>query len=149
MGDISTLWDPAANGGDWSIEGADLATGDDLATAVLISLFTDRRVDAEDVPPDGTSDRRGWWGDSGRTYPLGSKLWLLERAKQTEETRLRAQDYVAEALQWLIDAGIADSLDVVAAWQRPGFLGVKVTLFEPDGSVLRDFNYEWAWKGVS
>lgn len=148
MPDISTFWAPGASFGDWALAGPDLASGTDLETAVLISLFTDRRADPDDVIPDRTGDPRGWWGDLFRTRALGSKLWLLERAKQTEETRLRAQDYVDEALAWLVDDGVADSVEAVASWQGPGFLGVRVTILEPDGRTS-DFNYQWAWKAVN
>lgn len=148
MPDIATAWDPAAAGGDWRLAGPDLAAGDDLASAVLISLFTDRRAEDGDRAPAG-ADLRGWWGDLGRTRPLGSKLWLLERAKQTEATRLAAEDYARDALQWLIEDGVAAAVDVAASWQGPGFLGVVVVVTEPSGGAARTFNYQWAWKGVS
>lgn len=154
MPDIDTVWVPGLSRGDWTLNGADLGRGDDLATAVIISLFTDRRADPDDEIPDASGDRRGWWGDTGRTRPLGSKLWLLERAKQTEQTRQRAQDYAADALAWLIEDGVAAAVDVVAAWQGPnaptggGFLGLLVTVTEPGGQVST-FNYQWAWKAVS
>lgn len=149
MPDIATIWDVNAGQGDWAVEGADLARNDDLETAVLLSLFTDRRAAPEDVIPDGSGNPRGWWGDAGRSRPLGSKLWLLDRAKQTEETRLRAKDYAEDALAWLIEVGIAASITVEAEWQRAKMLGLRVVLFEPDGTELRVFNYQWAWKGVS
>lgn len=147
MPDISTFWNPAAARGDWQLAGPDLAKGTDLETAVIISLFTDARADPDDVIPDGTGNPRGWWGDTGRPRRIGSKLWLLSRAKETEETRLRAQDYCEAALAWLTEDGVAASVDVVAAWQaQPGRLGVTVTITEPNGDVS---NYQWAWKAVN
>lgn len=148
MPDISTIWRPGDTRGDWAVSGADLASGSDLETAVLISLFTDRMADPDDVIPDGTEDPRGWWGDAGRDRPIGSKLWLLARAKQTEETRLRAQDYVQDALQWLTDGGIAAGVAVTAEWLRAGVLGISVEIVEPDRRKTV-FNYQWAWKDVS
>lgn len=148
MPDISTLWVPATGYGDWAVAGPDLASGDDLATAVLISLFTDRRAETDDVIPDGSGDPRGWWGDLGRARPLGSRLWLLERAKQTEAVRLAAQDFCEAALAWLVEDGVAASVTVVTAWQRPAFLAIDVRIDQPDGSV-RDFTYQWAWKDVT
>lgn len=149
MPDISTFWKPEEARGDWLLAGADLAKATDLETAVIISLFTDGRADPDDVIPDGTGNPRGWWGDTGRTRRLGSKLWLLDRAKETEETRLRAQDYCEAALAWLVEDGVAASVEVDAAWQsKPGWLGVKVTILEPDATVSV-FNYQWAWKAVN
>lgn len=148
MPDIATSWVPQTGYGDWQVAGPDLRGGSDLETAVLISLFTDRLADPDDVIPDGTDDRRGWWGDAGRDRPLGSKLWLLERAKQTEATRLRAADYMQTALDWMIDAGVAAEVVVTAEWLRPGVLGAGIRIVQPDGSAV-DFNFQWAWKAVS
>ena len=45
----------------------DLQGDDGLFTAVIISLFTDRRANADDPLPDericALPDPRGWWGD--------------------------------------------------------------------------------------
>jgi phage gp46-like protein len=148
MPDISTFWQPEQARGDWALAGADLAAGGDLATAVLISLFTDRRADPDDVIPDGSNDPRGWWGDTGRDTPIGSRLWLLEREKRTEAVRLRAEDYIGEALQWLLDDGVASSIEVVAQWALGGRLDAMVVIVEPTGR-RQVFNYQWAWKGVN
>jgi phage gp46-like protein len=150
--DISTFWRPDEARGDWALAGADLARDSDLATAVIISLFTDRRADVDDVIPDGSGDRRGWWADAFRARPIGSKLWLLERAKKTEATRLAALDYVEQALAWLVEDGVAADVAVDVQWQAgrapQGFLGVTVAITRPDARVVA-FNYAWAWQGVS
>lgn len=148
MPDIATVWNPAAGHGDWVIAGPDLLSGQDLETSVIISLFTDARASADDIIPDGTGNPRGWWGDTNWPRPLGSKLWLLERAKQTEQTRQRAQDYIEAALAWLIEDGIAASVSVVTQWQGRGFLAAAVTIAEPDGRTSA-FNYQWAWGDVA
>lgn len=149
MGDIATIWSPGDAAGGWVLVGADLAGGSDLETAVLLSLFTDRRAGADDVIPDGSGDPRGWWGNTGRTRPLGSKLWLLERAKQTEETRLRARDYASEALAWLVDDGVADDVAVEAVWQGRGYLALSVVISQPGGVPPLVLTYQWAWKTVT
>jgi phage gp46-like protein len=124
MPDISTLWDTTR--GDWRLSGADLVNGDDLVTPVLLSLFTDRTANPDDTITDGSSDPRGWWGDDG-TYLLGSRLWLLDRAKRTQQTLQLAQGYIEEALQWMIDDGVVDSFDVYVEWTRRNLLGARVT----------------------
>lgn len=149
MADITAVWDPLNARGDWSMSGPDLLAGSDLATAVLVSLFTDRRADADDVIPDGSGNPRGWWGDAYRASPLGSKMWLLARAKQTEDTRLSAQDYCQDALQWLIDGGIASGVSVTTSWQAPGFLAAQIVITQPTGAEPVTLNYQWAWKGLS
>lgn len=43
---------------------------------------------------------------------FGSRLHLLQRAKNTEKTANLAAEYCKEALQWLIDCGKATAVDV-------------------------------------
>ncbi|KUG24581.1 hypothetical protein ASZ90_005611 [hydrocarbon metagenome] len=49
---------------------------------------------------------------------LGSRLYLLERAKNTEATARLAIDYCKEALQWMIDAGKISKVDVYTERDR-------------------------------
>lgn len=144
MADITIIWSPVDGRGDWTFApGGDLDTGDDLANAILLSLFTDRPANKDDVIPDGTADRRGWWGD----HELGSRLWLLERAKQTTETLQRAKDYITEALQWLIDDGAVARFDIFVEWTRRSTLGARVTAYRTDGRTVA-LTYAWAWQGA-
>jgi len=118
MSDIRTVWDAAVARGDWMLSEGALLTGADLSTAMLVSVFTDAMAAPDDVIPDGTGDPRGWWGDQfDPDAPLGSKLWLLEREKQTQTTLNRAYDYLAEALRWLIDDGVVARFDISVALQ--------------------------------
>ncbi len=143
MSDIRISWSAADSRGDWVIlPDGDLETGDDLATAILFSLFTDRVAGPDDVIPDGSADRRGWWGDE----KIGSRLWLLDRAKQTEETRQRAADYIAEALQWLIDDGVVSRFDTTVVWVRNAMLGVRLVAYRSSGGTSTAA-FDWAWKG--
>lgn len=148
MSDIATTWDAARGRGDWAVSGGQLQDGDDLATAVLLSLFTDRVAASDDVIADGSGDPRGWWGDTGQAYPVGSRLWMLERAKQTQETAARAKDYIAEALRWLVDDGVVGRFDLTVEWVGPGRLGARVVAHKPDGSTL-NLAYAWTWNGIS
>lgn len=143
MTDI-TLVNVTAPGGipafDWSIVGGDLASGDDLATAVLISLFSDATAPKE----LRLDDPRGWWGDVTRASPIGSRLWTLRRAKKIPQTLRRAEDYAREALKWLLEDGIASSVDVVARWFNDTGLALTITVNQP-GNAQRAFAYSWAW----
>ncbi|MFX1675214.1 phage GP46 family protein [Paraburkholderia sp. A2WS-5] len=131
-----------------TVSGGDLARGDDLETAVLVSIFTDRAANPDDVIPDGTGDPRGWWGDIGEDKPIGSRLWLLDRSKQTQEVLNNARDYINEALQWLIDDGVVASIDVQTQWVRDTFLGAWITLYQPTGTQI-SMTYAWAWQQLS
>lgn len=144
MGDIATRWNVATGDADWAPSGADLARDEDLATAVLISLFTDQTAAADDPAGD---DRRGWWGDEGEVYPIGSKIWLRVRSKQTQATLDQVADDIRQALKWMIDDGVAASIDVHTEWSRPGLLGAEVTIHRSAAAPL-SLTYAWAWQGI-
>lgn len=148
--DIRTVWDIQNARGDWQLSGADLLAGDDLATAVLISFFTDRLANEDDVIPDGTADRRGWWGDAGQDIPIGSRLWLLERAKLTPDTARQAEDYGREALQWMIADKVVARYEVAARVVStvPGKLVMGVVLYKTDGT-RKALNFVWVWNGIT
>jgi phage gp46-like protein len=147
LSDVSTVWDALGLTGDWLFSPPDLVTGRDLETAAIISLFTDRLANADDRLPDPSdSDRRGWWADWEAEYPIGSRLWLLSREKQTEDVRQRAEHYCREALQWMLDDDVADTVEVTASWNplAPGRLDVSVAISRARNQLLRR-HFSWAW----
>jgi phage gp46-like protein len=148
MSDISTFWDTSRSVGDWQLQGAALASGNDLSTAVLISLFTDRLANPDDIIPDGTDDPRGWWGNAGQEALIGSRLWLLARSKLTEEIASRARDYAAEALRWLQDDDVVADIEITTAITPPAMLGMQIVITEPDGKRAA-LNFSWIWSGIN
>lgn len=128
---------------DWSLGPIGLAEDNSLTTAVLISLFSDARVDGQ----------RGWWGDS---YPdktqaprdlASSRLWLLERAKQTPQTLKDAQIYAEAALGWLLEDGLASRVNVVSSYPAPKVLQLIITIQKPahTGGGTESFRIDNLW----
>ncbi len=160
MIDIAVAWDAQLLRFDWLFDGSDLATTDTLQTAVIVSLLTDRLANADDDFPDGTNDRRGWWADMPLPLAsappagdlIGSRLWLLSRRKVTEQTRLDAIAYTQEALQWLIDDGLAARIDVGASFLRDitGWLDIAIAIYRTDAATGRTAteSYTLAWSAT-
>lgn len=121
-----------------SLSAGDLANDEGLKAAVLYSLFTDKRAEADDEIPDAIDDRRGYWGDSVLDESEGSHLWLLTREKQTQQTLNRAESYAREALQWLIEDGHATRVEVVGEWLRLSVLALQVTIWSGDQMRFSD-----------
>lgn len=144
MTDITTVWNVERSAGDWVVQGAALASGDDLATSVYISVFTDRLADASDAIPDGSNDRRGWWGDLDQTVPIGSRLWLLDRSKLTPDVAKRAKDYINECLKWMIDDKVVAAVTVTTTIVAPNMLSVLIVLQQSSGAT-RAIAFQWAW----
>lgn len=132
---------------DLAVVCGDLAVGNDLSTAVMLSLFSDRRANEDDKIPDGI-DPRGWWADAMDGQLIGSRLWLLERARSLPETFALAKEYAEEALQWLIDDGIAAKVEVAAVPMRGTdcdcVLSLRIQITKPDGKSL-GWKYRYAW----
>jgi len=76
---------------------------------------------------------------------IGSRLWLLSREKQVQEVLNRAREYAAEALQWLIDDGIAQDVEIEASFDRPGLLALLVTITRPPGDAV-EFRFSTTWR---
>lgn len=141
MGDIRTVWNVSR--GDWDVSGPDLESGRDLETAVIISLFTDRLANGDDVLPSG-DDPRGWVGDLGQPVKIGSRLWLLERAKLSLQTGAIAKSMAAEALQWLIDDGVVAKFEIITEVLLPNRLNMQIIAFRHDGSK-QALNFSNTW----
>lgn len=125
------LYPSAQFGYDLAIDDNGLMVGESLETAVIISLFSDRLAAADDLLPDGSDDRRGWWGDAFAPvdgHLIGSRLWLLGREKQLTRVLKRAEEYAGEALQWLIADGIVTRVAVTASVAPGNLLALQIEL---------------------
>lgn len=89
-----------------------------LQTAIILSLFTDRRAGPDDVLPAGVTDRRGWVGEAfvGDGNPWGSHLWLVRAGKATNDVLERARFAAQESLAWMVETGVATRVVVTAEW---------------------------------
>lgn len=125
---------------DYDLNAGDLSTDKGLETAVIISLFTDQRAKDDDTLPDiDSDDKRGWWGDQVSDIEddeIGSRLWIhAERAKATQEVLNLVKKDIEEALQWLIDDGIAASVSVTTERQKDSMLAFEVQIKKKDGTT--------------
>ncbi|TCS37493.1 phage gp46-like protein [Paucimonas lemoignei] len=146
--DIETFWDPVNARGDWRLASGGLLSGaHDLKTAALISLFTWRRARPDDVLPDPSMRRKGCWIDAITRREMGSRLWLLQREKQTRVVVLRAKEYAEEALAWLVEDGVCSSVEVVAEITAPGVLGLQC-IFMRDNKPTMKFQFDFAWSNL-
>jgi phage gp46-like protein len=151
MSDIKIILNEDYLEGDFVFESNDLATDLELHTAVLISLFTDRRAADDDTLPDpSSSDKRGWWGDLNSPDvtgdQIGSRLWLLSREKATMEVVRRAEQYAKESLQWLIEDGVAATVNVTAERVEAPLatLALKVEILKSNGvTEAMEFSIKW------
>ncbi len=115
-----------------------IQTEEGLETAIIISLFSNRRATEQELRLAGLESDHlgGWWGDS---FPeidgdvLGSKLWLLERGKRQQATLDDAERYADEALVWLVDDKVAETVTPTASFfEDTSLLIIAIEVERPD-----------------
>ena len=101
-------------------------------------MLSHRRAHSDDripgtlngIAPGGLLAMRGWVGDAVRTDSrrTGSRMWLLEDAKQTDATRQAAIQYLSEAIGE-IASDHGHDFRVAADWVARGRLRVSVVAY--------------------
>lgn len=113
----------------------DFETDSTIENPINASLFTNARADASEVPI--AKDRSGWWGNELYEtigHQFGSKLHLLKQRRFNEETKNIVIDYIRNGLQWLIDDGIVNNIDVSATlvYGDVNTIEVEITLINDE-----------------
>jgi len=142
--DIKISWNSEFSEGDIQYNNGDLVRELGLETAVLMSIYTDRRASSDDILPDDRyDDRRGWWGDQITDYDgdqIGSRLWLLERSKTTEDNINSAKFYLEECLQWMLDDEVAQDIEIEVERQNredgTATLASQIKIKQSDGGII-------------
>ena len=125
---------------DFTADG-DIETSESLDTAILMSIFTEQRASASEMPESGR--RRGWQGnESTPGFQMGSKLWLFEQSKITRNNLSQIGTTVTEALKWMVEDSIAISATAVGFF-RNGITQVEVTLSRPSSPVEKQLYEIW------
>ena len=141
MTDINLVFDPATGTFDWDTTQYDLASGNDLETAVAVSIFS------EAPTLGGPPFPVGWWGNSyatGTETVLGSQIeTYLTTPINNPQALLRSMEKdAANALQWMIDDGVAASVTPVATFLTNSAVQLAIAIVQPTGTQQ---TFSWAW----
>jgi len=149
MSDFSFQFSTVTGYADMPIVNGDFAIGDDLSTAVLVSIFSDRRAtDAElDALADGATKpttNKGIWIDTYREgIQYGSGIWLILRGKKLPETLSRAEEYVNESLAWMTADGVAQTVEAEASFNEDRML-LSITITRQSAEdLVATFAFAW------
>lgn len=112
-----------------------LVLEDSLDNAINMSLFCDRRADESEVQVPEL--RRGWWGNTlnDNNHEIGSKLWLLEQRRASQNTLNDCGDYIRESLQWMLDDNVIKDLEVSTEYQNKNTIIANIQFTGYDNSV--------------
>lgn len=111
-------------------------------SAVYMSLFLNARAEPGDDISDDPDNPQGYWGET-YGFPIGSRLWLLRRRKRTQETLNLLESFTLEALQWMLDDGIAKTITAVPEINGTSRVDLLVQITKADGD-----KWEKRWDAV-
>ncbi|MDZ7926150.1 MAG: phage GP46 family protein [Agrobacterium sp.] len=135
--DLALTYDATRRGCDLALDDEfNLVLDETPVTPIILSVGVDRRASPDDDLPDGRSqflapvsfsERRGALLDglNAAGDMSGCKMWLLERAKQTEITRQLGEYYLADGLAWA-GAETGTPAEIEVWWLRAGVLAYRV-----------------------
>lgn len=118
----------------------DLNSVDDFSTSIDLSVLTNQRASSTEVPQ--AENRRGWIGDLTPItdgFQVGSKLWLFEQSRLTQETVNDIRNAVQEGLQWIVDKGQAERVEVDAEMIGSSGVRITATIFVGNNRIKRYF----------
>lgn len=98
-------------------------------SALIIQLGTDKKLQGQ----------RGFWGDEFIGFPLGTHAWTLTNNIQgdTNSLRVRADEYIREALEELVSNGFFDEFTIRTVETLEGF-ELQINIFR-EGESLASF----------
>jgi phage gp46-like protein len=131
---------------DLVVEGADFASAEGFETAIATSYFTDARAPAVQVQE--AQKRRGWVGNIiylEIERELGGLLWILDQARNTQDTRNLAVSFAEGSLQWMPEDNVARSVLVIVKQTDPRTTQIFTDITTVDNTVLR---YVTLWRNT-
>ena len=123
--------------------GRDVEGDGGLETAVLISLFTNARENDESRLPGNINDKGGWWGSEFSEFEIGSRLWLLRRARNRNEILSLSEQYARQALQWMIDREVAETVEVESSFSDQKTLQLDIQISRPKVTETDRYTYRY------
>lgn len=125
----------------------DILTADQFDTAIIVSLFTDKRALPSQVLENAL--RRGWIGSEFTPgFEMGSQLWIFSQARLTRDTINAMISIANESLKWMISSNLAISTkaDVTPI---SGRVVLQIEISRPDSKVEKRLFDLWNNSGVT
>ena len=120
----------------------DIASEDFFDTAIIVSLFAERRANESEVAE--SRQQRGWIGnESTPGFEMGSKLWLYEQSRLTRSVLNGIETAARDSLQWLVDDGFAIRITRVKATATITGINLEIVITRPNSQVERRYFDLW------
>lgn len=125
----------------------DILTNDFFDTALLVSVFSDKRaLESEVFEPER---RSGWIGNEFTPgFEIGSKLWLYKQSRLTADVINSMISVVNESLQWMIDDNLAIAVSS-SVLPINGRVILTIIIQRPNSKVEKRLFELWENSGVT
>lgn len=126
---------------DISFTNGDFTLTNGLDTALLMSVYGEKRANSSEVPVQYL--QRGWWGNlfnDVENYEVGSKLWLLYQARRNQDTLNRGITYLNDGFKWLLQDTFIDRVEVTGEITNNG-ITFLVSLYRSQ-NLVASYSYE-------
>lgn len=130
---------------DLEIVDGEFTSVEGLDTSIDVSLLSDRRASAAQVPDPLKA--RGFIIDLIDGDQFGSHLWLLNQTRRNTTTLNEAESFAQQALQHFIDDGFATSVDVTGSLTAQG-ITLAIFINTPTGESVQKIVNLWELTGV-
>jgi phage gp46-like protein len=121
----------------------DLTLTSGFETALVMSLFCEKRATVAEVPR--LELRRGWWGNTVSdysNYEIGSKLWLLDQSRNDPTALNLAKTYSADGLSWLLTDKYCTKIEVESNYVINN-LEITITLYRSNNVTINSSYKIW------
>ena len=123
-----------------------------MRDSILLSLFSDDRAATDDDIPDANNVnayRGGWWAASVDTdnAAYGSKLWIRTAKPPTAANVLALENDTRAALQWMIDDGVCELIDVSAERTAKDRVDMELKIIRCDGGE-HAYRFDDLWRNL-
>lgn len=150
-GEIDVIVEKNSNAiNDIQFENGDFKRTSGFDTALLLSIFCEKRADVSQQPIEEL--RRGWIGNlvnEFENYEQGSHLWLiLEQSRLTQKEINLASIFSRQALQWLIDDGHLKDIKT-SAFRDGNSLKLEIELIRNSGVTETKYFTLWEQTGIN
>ena len=124
-----------------SVKNNDLVPVEGMESAILVSLFTDQRLDESQM--DIPINRGGWFGNAlTPNRELGSKLWAYDNARITSGLVGNIRDCAKRSFDWMNQDNLTRKTSVSVALKGQQ-ITIITTLTARGDKVGHDYAYLW------
>ncbi len=134
MKDLIFKYDPIQKCFDLDIENV---IGDSLESKICMLLFTDAQCENYELPAQEPS-KKGFWANPFDKTNMGSKLWLIKRAKKTKNILNDINSYCMQALEPLKQDSIVSNFEINSHFENNSVI-VNIDIYTHQGKKEKLF----------